>query len=44
MFGGEQKCFTKQVHKGEEDLCGNKFFARPHKSLPLRVEIGQVGS
>ncbi|KAK1828235.1 hypothetical protein QBC39DRAFT_156773 [Podospora conica] len=32
MFGGEQKCFTKQVHKGEEELCGIKFFARPQKS------------
>jgi len=31
VFGGEQKCFTKQVHKGEEDLCGIKFFARPQE-------------
>lgn len=33
VFGGEQKCFTKQVHKGEEDLCGIKFF---RSLLPLR--------
>jgi hypothetical protein len=44
VFGGEQECFTKQVHKGEEDLCGIKFFARPQKSAAVAVEIGQAGS